>query len=641
MPNFISEDDIEQAILLKLQQHNFQLLNCYTPNSDDLNDGSNRTDKRDVIFHDRLKAAAHRLNPDLPKIAIDKALAILTDKRPALSPIAINRAIDTLIRDGIAIEYENAQGRTEQGRVRVIDFNHLDQNEYLAVSQLWIQGDHTYRRPDILLYINGLPLVFIELKNSNIKRQSAFDDNLTNYKRDIPQLFHTNALCILSNALETRVGSFTATWEYFFPWLRVEDEKEKVDRHQIKDSGTSLERAIDGLCAPTKLLDYIENFILYHKETQKIIAQNHQFIGVNRAIEAFTQREVKAGKLGVFWHTQGSGKSFSMIFYARKIFRKLTGNFTFAIITDRDDLDGQIYRNFLNTETIKKEEAAQPKNSKEMRQFLSQNKRIVFTLIQKFRYEKGKAYPVLSDRNDIIVIVDEAHRTQYKSLAENMRAGLPNANYLAFTGTPLLGSDRKTNAWFGDYVSEYNFSQSIDDGATVPLFYEKRVPEVLIQNEDLSEEFYQILEDESLDDNQQAKLEKKFSREIEVIKRDDRLETIAQDIVYHFPRRGYLGKGMVVSVDKFTAVKMYDKVQHHWKAEIKNLIGRINRSSNDIEKARLKKVLDFMRTTEMAVVISLENSEAETERFTKQGLDLKPHRDRLQSVAGSNPLCVL
>jgi type I restriction enzyme, R subunit len=213
-----------------------------------------------------------------------------------------------------------------------------------------------------------------------------------------------------------------------------------------------------------------------------------------------------------------------------------------------------------------------------------------------------------------------------------MRAGLPNANYLAFTGTPLLGSDRKTNAWFGDYVSEYNFSQSMDDGATVPLFYEKRVPEVLIQNEDLSEEFYQILEDESLDDNQQAKLEKKFSREIEVIKRDDRLEIIAQDIVYHFPRRGYLGKGMVVSVDKFTTVKMYDKVQRHWKAEIKNLVGRIQKSSNDIEKARLKKILDFMRATEMAVVISLENSEAETQRFTQQGLDLKPHRDRLHSV---------
>jgi type I restriction enzyme, R subunit len=636
MPNFISEDNIEQAILQKLhQQQGFQLLNCYTADPDNLNDRSNRTDKRDVILADRLKAAALRLNPELPELAIDKALATLNDKRYAMSAIAANREVDALIRDGIQIEYENTQGRTENGCVRVIDFNDSNpngQNEFLAVSQLWIKGDRTYCRPDILLYINGLPLVFIELKNSNIKLQNAFDDNLTDYKRDIPQLFHTNAFCILSNALETKIGSFTATWEYFFHWLRVEDEKEKIDRDQIKESATSLERAIDGLFSPSKLLDYIENFILYHKETQKIIAQNHQFIGVNRAVEAFAQREAKAGKLGVFWHTQGSGKSFSMIFYARKIFRKLTGNFTFVIITDRDDLDGQIYRNFLNTETIKKEDAAQPKNSEQMREFLSRNKRIVFTLIQKFRYEKGKKYPVLSNRNDIIVIVDEAHRTQYKSLAENMRTGLPNANYLAFTGTPLLGKDRKTSAWFGDYVSEYNFSQSMDDGATVPLFYEKRVPEVLIQNEDLSEEFYQILEDENLDDSQQAKLEKKFATELEIIKRDDRLETIAKDIVYHFSRRGYLGKGMVVSVDKFTAVKMYEKVQHHWKAEIKNLVGRIGKSSNDIEKARLKKILDFMRATDMAVVISLENSENEIEKFAKQGLDIKPHRDRLNSV---------
>jgi type I restriction enzyme R subunit len=659
MPNFISEDDIEQAILQKLnQQHGFQLLNCFTADPDTLNDRSHRNDKRDVILIDRLKSAAHRLNPELPKPAIDKALAILTNKRYAMSAIAANREVDGLIRDGISVEYENAQGRTEHGRVRVIDFNDFipsGQNEFLAVSQLWIKGERTYRRPDILLYINGLPLVFIELKNSNVKLQTAFDDNLNSYKRDIPQLFHTNAFCILSNALETKIGSYSATWEYFFHWLRVEDEKEKIDRDQIKESGTSLERAIDGLCSPPKLLDYIENFILYHKETQKVIAQNHQFIGVNRAIEAFTQRvrtqsdptltlplpRVEnqssslppyqggtegghSGKLGVFWHTQGSGKSFSMIFYVRKIF--------FVIITDRDDLDRQIYLNFLNTETVKEKEVAQPKNSQEMRKFLSQNKRIVFTLIHKFRYDKGKKYPLLSDRNDIIVIVDEAHRTQYKSLAENMRSGLPNANYLAFTGTPLLGKDRKTSAWFGDYVSEYNFSQSMDDGATVPLFYEKRVPEVLIQNEALSEEFYQILEDENLDDNQQAKLEKKFATELEIIKRDDRLETIAQDIVYHFPRRGYLGKGMVVSVDKFTAVKMYDKVQHHWKAEIKNLVGQINKSSNDIEKARLKKILDLMRETEMAVVISLENSENETERFAKQGLDIKPHRDRLNTL---------
>ena len=632
MPNFISEDQIEQATLRKLQQeHGFQLLNCNTAKAEDLNDRSNRSDKREVILRDRLKAAALRLNPDLPEAAINKAVAVLTQPRSAMSTTAANYELDRLMRDGILVEYENDQGRTVPGRVSIIDFNDptsTGQNEFLAVSQLWIKGETYFRRPDILLYINGLPIVFLELKNSNVSVKNAFDENLTNYKRDIPQLFHTNAVCILSNALETKVGSFTASWDYFFNWLRVDDEKEKIDREQIKESGTSLERAINGLCAPAKLLDYVENFVIFHNQADKIIAQNHQFIGVNRAIKSVQHRESKEGKLGVFWHTQGSGKSFSMIFYVRKILRKLTGNFTFVVVTDRDDLDRQIYRTFLNTETVKKNEAAQPRNSDQMRDYLSQDKRIVFTLIQKFRWPKGKQYPLLSDRNEIIVIVDEAHRTQYKSLAENMRAGLPNANFLAFTGTPLLGRDRKTNQWFGDYVSEYNFSQSMDDGATVPLFYKKRVPEVLIQNDDLSDEFYKVLEDENLDDAQQAKLERQFAREVEVIKRPDRLERIAEDIVYHFPRRGYLGKGVVVSVDKFTAVRMHDKVQRLWKEEIKNLLGRISKSKNEIEKAKLKKILAFMRETEMAVVISFENSEDEVKRFADQGLDIKPHRDR-------------
>ena len=507
------------------------------------------------------------------------------------------------------------------------------------MSQLWIKCTGTaaladYRRPDVLLYVNGIPLVFVELKNSNVKLKSAYSDNLANYKHDIPELFITNAFCVLSNAIETRLGSLTGQWEHFFGWLRVNDEKEKVDRSQIAQAGTSLERLIDGLLQPARLLDYIENFVLYHRETNKILAQNHQFIGVNHALAQFEARSTlpagERGKLGVFWHTQGSGKSFSMVFYVRKIFRKLTGNFSFVVVTDRDDLDGQIYRNFLSTGTVKVQDAAQPKNSEELRKFLGQNKRLVFTLIQKFRFAKGATYPVLSERDDIVVIVDEAHRTQYKSLAENMRAGLPNARFLAFTGTPLLGRDRKTNEWFGDYVSEYTFQQSMEDGATVPLFYQKRVPEMRIQNEDLSEEFYQILEEENLDDAGQEKLEKRFATELQVITRDDRLEAIANDIVYHFARRGYLGKAMVVTVDKFTAVKMHDKVQRRWKDDIKALLGRIAQTSNDVEKLRLKKTVEWMRKVEMAVVISEEAGEIE--KFAARGLSIVPHRARMNRL---------
>jgi len=407
-----------------------------------------------------------------------------------------------------------------------------------------------------------------------------------------------------------------------------------VNRQEIAEHGTSLEFAVAGLCQPHKLLDYLENFILFHKETNKIIAQNHQFIGVNNAFARFLQRKQLEGRLGVFWHTQGSGKSFSMIFYARKIFRKVTGNFSFVVVTDRQDLDGQIYRNFLHTGTVKEKDAAQPKNAEEMRKFLGQNKKVVFTLIQKFRYDKGKKYPALFDpqkeQREVIVMVDEAHRTQYKSLAENMREGLKGAHFLAFTGTPLLGKERKTSAWFGDYVSEYNFQQAMEDQATVPLYYEKRVPEVLIQNDVLGEDFYQLLEDENLDEAQQQKLERKFATELQVIKRDDRLETIAKDIVYHFPRRGYFGKAMVVSIDKFTAVTMYEKVQYHWKEEIKRLHGLIKQSSNDIEKARFKKIIEFMKSVDMAVVIS--GPKVDEERFEKAGLDIKPHIKRLDQL---------
>lgn len=642
MANFISEDQIEQALLQRLQHVcGFDVLNCHTTDPADLNDGSGRKDKRDVLLPQRLKAAALRLNPQIPEATVDEALARLTDRRQAMSLVAANREVDGLLRDGIAVSYDDVGGLRQHEQLKLIDFSTggVKNNEFLAVSQLWIKCTGAtaladYRRPDVLLYVNGIPMVFVELKNSNIKLKSAYSDNLTNYKHDIPQLFITNAFCVLSNALETRLGSLTGQWEHFFGWLRVNDEKEKVDRVQIAEAGTSLERLIEGLFLPERLLDYIENFVLFHRETNKILAQNHQFIGVNHALAQFEMRNAQAtgqrGKLGVFWHTQGSGKSFSMVFYVRKIFRKLTGNFSFVVVTDRDDLDGQIYRNFLNTGTVKPQDAAQPKNSEELRKFLGQNKRLVFTLIQKFRFAKGVTYPVLSDRDDIVVIVDEAHRTQYKSLAENMRAGLPNASYLAFTGTPLLGRERKTNEWFGDYVSEYTFQQSMEDGATVPLFYQKRVPEMQIQNEDLSEEFYQIIEEENLDDAQQEKLEKRFATEMQVITRDDRLETIAKDIVYHFPRRGYLGKGMVVTVDKFTAVKMFDKVQRLWKEDIKALLGRIAHTPNEVEKQRLKKTVEWMRKVEMAVVISEEAGEAE--KFAARGLNIAPHRERMNRL---------
>lgn len=632
MRNFLSEDDIEIAVMQTLgsQASPWRQLNCYTTNADDLNDRSNRSDKSDVVFKDILTSRLRHLNKAIPEEGIQQALSMLTSGKRAMSLINANIEIYNYIRNGIQVTYDNDQGKEEKATLRIINFNEPSENDFLAVQQLWIKGELGYRRPDVILYINGLPLVLIELKNNNVSIKNAYSDNLTNYKKELPQLFWYNAITVLSNGKETRLGSFTAPWGHFGEWLRKEDEKERPEKKSIARNGVSLKYTVNGLCEHSKLLDYLESFIMYYNSAYKICAKNHQFLGVNKVIESFANREERDGKLGVFWHTQGSGKSYSMVFFTRKVFRKFTGDFTFLVITDRKDLNTQIYRNFVDMGACKEADTSLPNNSTELREILGTNKKYIFTLIHKFRYDKGKEYPLISDREDIIVIVDEAHRTQYANLAENMRVGLPNAQFVAFTGTPLLGKEKKTNAWFGEYVSEYNFAQAIDDGATVPLFYDKRLPEVHIANDDLNEDLAEILEDENLDEQQQQKLENKFSKEMEVIKRDDRLETIAHDIAYHFPRRGYLGKGMVICVDKFTAVKMYDKVNKHIKDQLKKLRKEHKEAYTSAKKHEIRILIDFLNRLEMAVVISEDANESEI--FDDKGLNIQYHRDKLNSL---------
>lgn len=611
MPKIITEDMIEQAAIKALQErHNYTVLNCMTEEPDTLPDGTGRKDKKQVVLLDVMLESLCRINPDIPEQTVRTVVDELCHTPVSGDLMLTNYQNYQKIRNGITVEY-NKDGKKTSNILRLLSYNDALSNTFTVASQMWISGETHWRRPDLIIFINGFPLVFIELKNSNIPVKNAYDINLKNYLKDIPYLFNYNQICVLSNGMETRLGSFAAGYEFFFEWLKVENEKENPDRKAIRENCTSLEYFIAGLCEPKNLLDYIENFILYDRRRTKIIAKNHQFFGVNNAYNAFLRREELKGKLGVFWHTQGSGKSYSMVMLARKIKHKCTGNFTFLIVTDREDLDTQIYKNFLRTEFITDKDKVQPANSKQLREELKTNKSILFTLIHKFRYDKGKKYPVLSERDDIIVIVDEAHRTQYKDLAENMRIGLPNAQFLAFTGTPLLGAKRLTNAWFGDYVSEYNFAESIKDNATVPLYYVKRVPEVELQNDFLDSDFAEILEEENLTDAEQRRLENHYAKELEVIKRDDRLDVIAQHIVYHFPRRGFRGKGMVISVDKFTAVKMYDKVSYYWKEEIKKLNAQITKTKDAAEKLRLKELVDYMRKVEMAVVISEDTDEVQ------------------------------
>ena len=630
MPKIITEDMIEQAAMKSLkEQHSYTVLNCMTDEPETLTDGSGRSNKKQVVLPEVMFESLCRINSDIPIETVRSVVDDLCHTPVSGDLVLTNFHNYQKIRNGITVEY-NQNGKKISNNLRLIAYDDVYKNSFVVASQMWIKGETHWRRPDLIIFINGLPMVFIELKNSNVPVKNAYDINLKNYLKDIPYLFNYNQICVLSNGMETRLGSFVAGYEFFFEWLKVESEKENPDRKAIKENCISLEYFISGLCKPKNLLDYIENFILYDRRRTKIIAKNHQFLGVNNAYNAFLHREELKGKLGVFWHTQGSGKSYSIVMLARKIKHKCTGNFTFLIVTDREDLDTQIYKNFLRTEFITDKDEVQPANSKKLREELQKNKSILFTLIQKFRYDKGKKYPVLSERDDIIVIVDEAHRTQYKDLAENMRIGLPNAQFLAFTGTPLLGSKRLTNAWFGDYVSEYNFAESIKDNATVPLYYIKRVPEVELQNDFLNSDFAEILEEENLTDAEQRRLENQYAREMEVIKRDDRLDAIAKHIVYHFPRRGFRGKGIVISVDKFTAVKMYDKVSRYWKEEIKKLNVQITKTTDIKEKSYLKDIVDYMRKVEMAVVIS-EDVDEET-KFAEKGLSIKPHRDRINQV---------
>lgn len=632
MRSFISEDDIEQAICNRLSQAEYgwkRIECCPKMEAQDEVASTGRANSSECILPEVFLNALRRLNPQVK----DEVLkGILQDFRKDYSGTDMtdtNYKFYNRIRNGIRVEVQK-EGKEDFDIVKIIDFEQPERNDFHCVNQMWIKGHFRYRRPDVLLFVNGLPVVFIELKNSTVKIEESYNKNLVSYRSDIPNVFAMNQICVLSNGLQTKIGAWNSKYEFFFEWLRVNDEKEKLNRKQIAEYGLSIQNLIDGLFRKERLLDYIENFVFFDNKRIKIIAKNHQYLGVNNLMESVKRREELKGKLGVFWHTQGSGKSYSMVMFVRKVRRKLLGNFTFLIITDREDLDEQIHKTFVRSEVIGDKEECQPGNAWQMRDFLSGNKPMVFTLIQKFQYDKTKQYPVLSTRNDIFVLVDEAHRTQYKQLAENMHTGLPNANYIAFTGTPLLGSRRLTNQWFGDYVSEYNFAQAIEDGNTVPLFYSRRVPEVGLNNDWLDTDINQICEEEELNNREKELLENSSSRIMEVIKREERLDRIAKDIAHHFPRRGFPGKGMVVSVDKYTAVKMYNKVQHYLTEEEKKLVAERNHAKTEEERAEKIRQLEFLSKMEMAVVISKE--EGEEDKFAAQGLDISLHRKKMEAI---------
>lgn len=579
-----------------------------------------RASAREVVLVGRLRAALMRLNPDASPALLDRAIDELTRSREKMGLAAANREVHRLLTEGITLDTQDARGAPTKQTLRVVDWDAPAANDWLAVRQCRVQGLLYACIPDVVLFVNGLPWVVIELKATGVPARNAFDDNLTSYKHEhngVPSLFASNVLLIASNGTAAKVGSLTADWERFFEWKRVEREDEA---RQV-----SLEVMLKGTCAPQRLLDIARNFTRFSEDKGlvKIIAQNHQYLGVNNAIAALQHaRRAGHGRAGVFWQTQGSGKSYAMVFFAEKILRTIPGDWTFVVVTDRVELDDQIARTFAACKAVEDATVCHAKSSAELRTLLSENHRYVFTLIQKFRTPE-----VLADRRDIVVMVDEAHRSQYDTLATNMRAALPGALFVAFTGTPLLAGEERTRAIFGDYVSIYDFQQSVEDGATVRLYYENRTGELQLTNPNLNDEIYAILDDAELDEGGEAQVMRKLGQRYHLITLDDRLDTIAEDIVQHFLGRGFQGKAMVVSIDKATALRMYDKVRRAWRAELERV--KSGTRYGEPEDARLARVERIRRleSVDMAVVVS--PGQNEIEDMKKLGLDIVPHRRRM------------
>ena len=648
-----------------------------------------RASERDVVLMRDLRAALERLNPDLPESAREQAVEKITRIDFARSLVQHNREFYGFIRSGVPVEWRDATGETRHAHAHVIDFRDIGRNRFLAVRELKVQGvrvPHYNRRADLVCFVNGLPLVFIELKAVYRNIRAGFDDNLTDYmsEHSIAHSFHHNAFLVVSNGDVARYGSITSKWEHFVEWKRnSEKEKGRVDAEAL----------LDGMLAKERLLDLVENFILFDDSraggTRKIVARNHQVLGVNNAVgSVLHQEELKRryppeerlieyrvpkpefpmladaspesasasravveslegeelslvkrahpdlGRLGVFWHTQGSGKSYSMAFFAEKVRRIAPGNFTFLVMTDRDDLDDQIWRTFIGC-GVSDENTPRAGSGKELQEILGGNHRFVFSLIHKFNQPVTEPYSL---RDDIIVVSDEAHRTQAGKFARNMRLALPNASFIGFTGTPLFKHDELTRRIFGDYISRYDFKRSEEDQSTVKLVYENRGEKLGIARLDLNDRIAEAIEKAELDPDQLALLENLLGKDYEVVTADDRLDKLADDFVEHCSTRWQTGKSMLVCIDKITCARMFQRIEPRWRARVAELKSELPRkvaalaaATDPDARESLSREVDALRGRVLwmeGTLIEIIISEAQNEPrdFAKWGFDIIPHR---------------
>lgn len=585
-------------------------------------DGSfGRKSYKDILLLRYFKEALKRLNPWLTPVLVEDALKTFERHLSTSSLLQINEEKYGYIRDGIPVKVKKPDGQTEEKRAAVIDFSDPVNNDFLAVKELKIHGDLYRRRTDIVGFVNGIPLLFIELKKNTVDVQDAYTNNYTDYLDTIPHLFYYNAFLILSNGTEARVGTLGSQYEFFHEWKRL---------HEQETGSVALETMLRGICDKVNFLDLLENFILFDHSggmTAKILARNHQYLGVNEAVKAYEARKLNNGKLGVFWHTQGSGKSYSMVFLSQKIRRKFAGSPTIVILTDRDELNTQISDTFENCGMLGKTKASKfiASSGNDLIHKLEGNPSFIFTLIQKFN--KKVEAPIIPD-HDIIIMSDEAHRSQYGIFADNMMRALPTAARIGFTGTPLLSDDNITERTFGGYISIYDFKRAVEDKATVPLYYENRGEKILdIHNPDITDKILDAIEAADFDEEKAEKLEYEFAKEIHLLTAEPRLRSVAKDFVSHYSELWTSGKAMFVCLNKVTCVRMYNMVQEYWQEEIETL-KRKRRKASQQEVQELDRKIKWMMETEMAVVISQEQNEIQI--FKKWNLDIKPHREKME-----------
>ena len=579
-----------------------------------------RASYREVLLTKFLRPALFRLNSWMSDAYADSVIKTLLETASSATPMQTNEAKYRLLTGGVPVDYRLPNGSVEKRLARVIDFDNPANDHFLAVKEMKIDGALYHRRADIIGFVNGIPLLFVEFKKPSVDVRQAYDNNYKDYQHTIPQLFWFNAFVMLSNGVDSRVGTLGSKYGFFNEWKRLAEDDE---------GAVSLETMLRGICKKENFLDLVENFILFDHSgghTAKIMARNHQYLGVNEAVKAYGERKLRDGRLGVFWHTQGSGKSYSMVFLSQKIRRKFTGSPTIVVLTDRDELNKQISDTFESCGCLGgvKANTFIPTSGARLVEMLKGNPSYIFTLIQKFNERDPQ--PINPD-HDIIIMSDEAHRTQNGIFAENMMKLLPTANRIGFTGTPLFTYDNITERTFGGYISMYDFKRAVEDGATVPLYYENRADMLEITNPRISDELSDLIDSEDLTADQEQKLEGELAKDIHIITAEKRLRAIAKDFVQHYSDMWTTGKAMFVCINKVTCVRMYNFVQEYWQEAIAELEASL-RGATQQESQEIHRKLIWMKETEMAVVISQEQNEWKA--FENWGLDITPHRKKME-----------